>query len=317
MILAGAGTGKKTEEKAYMRNQEQSISRNKNGNRGAKGLMIAALCFAAALSGCGGQGAKNQETAAQAKTEADKQEVMTEAVTEADKQEVMTEAVTEADRQEAITEAAAVGQEAMTEAVTEADKQEAVTEAVMEASGQEAMTGTEETDKQEAAAEAKSTGGDPKYQDVAVFKNLKVRDLEGNEVDSSVFKDYKITIVNFWSTACPPCIAEIPTLNQISEEMADQGVGVKGFLTEFGAEPDERALEAARELIKDEKITYQHFVGAGEVTKDETVKNMFTLPTSYAVDSEGNVIDMIQGYQGHDEWTEFAKNALQKAGQGA
>ncbi|HRV33654.1 MAG TPA: TlpA family protein disulfide reductase, partial [Anaerovoracaceae bacterium] len=31
-------------------------------------------------------------------------------------------------------------------------------------------------------------------------------DIEGNAVDGSLFSGHKLTMVNFWSTTCPPCI---------------------------------------------------------------------------------------------------------------
>ncbi|MGB5436923.1 MAG: TlpA disulfide reductase family protein [Maribacter sp.] len=39
-------------------------------------------------------------------------------------------------------------------------------------------------------------------------------------------KDHEITVLNFWSTACPPCIRELPHFNQLATEYKDKQVKV-------------------------------------------------------------------------------------------
>ena len=38
----------------------------------------------------------------------------------------------------------------------------------------------------------------------------------------------KLLVLNFWATWCPPCIEEIPSLDQFAKEMANSGVVVLG-----------------------------------------------------------------------------------------
>ena len=49
-------------------------------------------------------------------------------------------------------------------------------------------------------------------------------DLEDSNGFSYKINDYrgKVTVVNFWATWCPPCVAEIPSLNRLREQMKGQ-----------------------------------------------------------------------------------------------
>lgn len=46
-------------------------------------------------------------------------------------------------------------------------------------------------------------------------------DLEGNEVDSSVFANADITVVNIWGTFCDPCVDEMPAMAEWDAELPD------------------------------------------------------------------------------------------------
>lgn len=51
------------------------------------------------------------------------------------------------------------------------------------------------------------------FKDLA-FPEFEIKSLEGDLVNLETFKD-KVVVLNFWFTACPPCINEIPDLNAI------------------------------------------------------------------------------------------------------
>lgn len=44
--------------------------------------------------------------------------------------------------------------------------------------------------------------------------NWSLEDAQGNRLNFNNFKD-KPTLINFWATWCPPCIAEMPDLNRL------------------------------------------------------------------------------------------------------
>jgi thiol-disulfide isomerase/thioredoxin len=52
-----------------------------------------------------------------------------------------------------------------------------------------------------------------------------IRTDQGRSVTPTAFGG-KVLILNFWATWCPPCVQEVPSLNQFQREFASQGVVV-------------------------------------------------------------------------------------------
>ena len=50
----------------------------------------------------------------------------------------------------------------------------------------------------------------------------------------------KLLVLNFWATWCPPCVQEMPSLNQFQKSLADKGVVVLGI----SVDKDEKAYKA-------------------------------------------------------------------------
>ena len=69
-----------------------------------------------------------------------------------------------------------------------------------------AQMGTENSGAQSANAET------------SVFPSFQAKDLDGNKVDSSIFSQNAVTVVNFWFNGCTPCVEELPALNKLNED---------------------------------------------------------------------------------------------------
>lgn len=181
---------------------------------------------------------------------------------------------------------------------------------------QSAETKTETTS--EAAPETKTeTASD----DAAVsenggdlFKNLKTVDLNGNEVDSSVFAKNKVTLVNTWSTGCTPCVQELPFLGKLNREYADKGAAVMGL---YIADPDtlpEQERKDIEELTAKAEADYTQLMTTPEMFENDIIKNLQVYPTTYLVDSEGNIMETLEGSNDYEGWKEIIDSALEKAG---
>ena len=109
-------------------------------------------------------------------------------------------------------------------------------------------------------------------------------DLDGNEITSEeLFAENKYTMVNCWASWCPPCIREIPKLDDLNEEFKEQGCGVIGVLTDGN---DETGLADGKLVIQDAEVAYTNIIPWEGF--EELGINAF--PTSFFVDSKGMVV---------------------------
>src|SRR5262249_57975180 len=75
-----------------------------------------------------------------------------------------------------------------------------------------------------------------------------MRDLDQREISISDLRG-KVSLVNFWSTGCPPCRAEIPDLVALQEKY-------RGQLQIIGVSQDEDSPEVVRRFASEYKINY-------------------------------------------------------------
>ncbi|HKL43623.1 MAG TPA: TlpA disulfide reductase family protein [Clostridia bacterium] len=108
-------------------------------------------------------------------------------------------------------------------------------------------------------------------------------DFDGNAVTNDIFKENKLTLVNVWGTNCGPCLEEIPYLEEIEEELSDDGFKIIGFLA-----GGEAYKEEAVELMGLLEADYMNVIVPEDVFRTLGVQY---IPTSFLVDSEGNVVE--------------------------
>ena len=98
----------------------------------------------------------------------------------------------------------------------------------------------------------------------------------------------KYVFVNYWATWCAPCIKEIPELNKLNKEHADD-------LIILGVDFDQVEGEELKKDIAKMNITFPVF--AREPSKLLGVKIPQVLPTTYVFDREGKLKATLVGPQ--------------------
>jgi len=107
---------------------------------------------------------------------------------------------------------------------------------------------------------------------------LSLQNVNGDTESLLGYRD-KVVLVNNWATWCPPCKAEIPTLEAYYKAHSTDGFVIIGI--EAG-EPQNEVLEFVQG-----KITYPIWIDP-----ESAAMNAFhnaSLPSSYVIDREGNV----------------------------
>lgn len=61
-------------------------------------------------------------------------------------------------------------------------------------------------EKEIAASDSSDSASSKLDESASVFHRFKGKDLDGNDVDDSLFTNNKVTVVNFWFSGCKPCV---------------------------------------------------------------------------------------------------------------
>lgn len=105
-------------------------------------------------------------------------------------------------------------------------------------------------------------------------------------------EDYrgKYVLLNFWATWCPPCIQETPSLNQLHQELSDQGLIV------LGVSVDED-LSAYNAFLDRFGISFPTVRDPSRSVASQYGTHLY--PESYLIDPEGYVV---RKYVGAENW---------------
>lgn len=107
--------------------------------------------------------------------------------------------------------------------------------------------------------------------------NLKLTDRDGNTHSLEEFKG-KVIFLNFWATWCPPCVAEMPSIDKLHEEMGDD---VAFVLLSF-----DNDFEKAKSFDKRKGYDLPIYALASNLP---TMFQSSALPTTYIIDAKGNL----------------------------
>lgn len=148
-----------------------------------------------------------------------------------------------------------------------------------------------------------------------VLAGFTAQDLEGNDVDDSIFDDYDVTMINVWGTFCGPCIQEMPDLGQLAEDYADKGVQIVGIVsdaTDYEGGYLEENVELAKEIVEETGAGYLHLLPSQDVL-NRVLTSIQVVPTTFFVDSEGNQLGgIVTGSKSYDDWTAILDQKLEE-----
>ena len=121
------------------------------------------------------------------------------------------------------------------------------------------------------------------------FPAFEGTDLDGNAVDSSIFSQNAVTVVNFWFSGCAPCVAELGDLNALNETLKEQGGAVIGVNTDT-LDGDADQISEAKGLLESKGASYQNIYFSSDSEAGQFAANIMAFPTTYVVDRSGNIV---------------------------
>lgn len=125
--------------------------------------------------------------------------------------------------------------------------------------------------------------------------------VSGDNVDSKQFAG-KTLLVTFFATWCPPCMQEIPDLIDLQNKYASQGFSVVALSVDQGG------VGVVRKLVEKRSINYPVLMAEGSTARD--FGGVVGIPTSFLVNSKGQVVKKYPGYVPHVVLERDIKNIM-------
>ena len=113
-------------------------------------------------------------------------------------------------------------------------------------------------------------------------RDFTINDLYGESLTLSSLS--KVVVVNFWFTTCPPCVREIPLLNELKEELKEEDVSF--LAVTYDNE------QTVRNFLKAQEFNFRIIPDAHHLVKDYDI---FVYPTTLVLDESGEIVDMKMG----------------------
>ena len=127
--------------------------------------------------------------------------------------------------------------------------------------------------------------------------DFKLKDLEGNELSLSDLKGKKV-FLNFWATWCPPCRAEMPEIEKLYQETKNSDLVI--VAVEIG-EP----LDTVKSFIDSNKYNFKVLLDSDQSVASKY--NIASIPTSYFIDVNGNIVSKNVGAMNIDQMKAYIK----------
>lgn len=161
-------------------------------------------------------------------------------------------------------------------------------------------TVTKNTTKTKTEEVKKTTFGD-----LSVMPNFKVKNTSGNEITQEILKSKKITMINIWGTFCPPCVEEMPTLQQLYSEYESKGFNLIGVISD-GEINEQEALK----ILKESNISFINLI-PDEKFENDFVSKTDVVPASIFVNSKGEILETIVGSQSKEDYKKIIEKYIQ------
>jgi thiol-disulfide isomerase/thioredoxin len=135
-----------------------------------------------------------------------------------------------------------------------------------------------------------------KVAQVAEPVEIRLKDLNGRQVSLSDFRG-KIVFLNFWTTWCPTCRIEMPSMEKLHQRFKDKEFAMVTINLRESA-------EQVKQFFKNFKLTFAALLDSnGEVGAHFSI---YAIPTTFILDKEGRIIGKVMGPREWDSRKAFA-----------
>ena len=127
--------------------------------------------------------------------------------------------------------------------------------------------------------------------------SVNVKTLDGKAIDIQQFaKNGKITVLSFWATWCSPCKRELDAIADVYEDWQEDYDMELVAVTIDNA----RALSKVKPMVASKGWEYTILSDVNEDLK--RALNFQTVPMTFLIDQDGNIVYTHNGYNSGDEY---------------
>ena len=115
---------------------------------------------------------------------------------------------------------------------------------------------------------------------------LRLPALAGGEHDLGAERG-RLVVLNFWASWCPPCVAEMPSLERLQRALAADGLSVVAVSTDVDA-------AAPRQFVADHRLTLRVLHDPGGRTAASAYR-ITGYPETFVIDRDGHILQHVVG----------------------
>lgn len=127
-----------------------------------------------------------------------------------------------------------------------------------------------------------------------VAPDFTLQALSGESVTLSQYRG-KVVFLNFWATWCPPCRAELPSMQRLNEVFAG-----RDFVM-LAVNVEEDAAEVLPDFLKQYPHSYSVLLDVE--AKAQELYNVDKFPETFIIDKQGRVVERVIGAR---DWSSTA-----------
>ncbi|HKK66494.1 MAG TPA: TlpA disulfide reductase family protein [Clostridia bacterium] len=116
-----------------------------------------------------------------------------------------------------------------------------------------------------------------------------IETLQGDRVSLSDYRG-EVVLLNLWATWCPPCREEMPSMQSIYDQLKDRGFTI---LAVAAPNPPRETFEKIENYVSENEYTFPVLIDSEY--KVYGTYGTGSIPTSWVVDTEGNLVSRLVG----------------------
>lgn len=143
---------------------------------------------------------------------------------------------------------------------------------------------------EKASEKASEAAGEQKASNFSVSdKSLEftTENLALESVDSSIFGEKDLTVLNVWGTFCGPCIQEMPELGEWQRNLPDN-VQIIGLVADVAGKEDADHIELANTILDKTNAHFTNIIPNNDFA--ELLSGVVGVPTTFFINKEGKIV---------------------------